>query len=101
MFVDIDHQMDAKYGKGLWHCDDLRSAPETPPCVKAYLDVARAPAHGNGAAPPLFATHNGRRVRIVMASRFGDVGITAALDATRGYEKRVFLPDLSEFSGAP
>jgi hypothetical protein len=99
--LDLDDRMDEKYGKGLWHCDDLRSAPDMPACVKAYLDIARAPAHGNGLAPPLFATYEGRRVRVVMASRFGDVGITAALDATRGYELRVFLPDLSEFRDVP
>ena len=48
--------------------------------------------------PVLFADHQGKRVRVVMASRFGDVGITNDLKAERGYDLRVSIEDLSNFS---
>jgi hypothetical protein len=47
---------------------------------------------------PLIKFAAGQRVRIVMASRFGDVGVTTKLDAVRGYEARVYLPCLTDFS---
>jgi hypothetical protein len=111
------------------HCDDIAEDPSSPACVRAYLSVARAPAHGYGMkCPPLFATlpvaltgrkwtgerdqkgepimdpvelPAGTRVRVVMASRFGDVGITPKLDAEHGYVLRVGLDQLSDFGDAP
>jgi hypothetical protein len=49
----------------------------------------------------VFATHDGKRVRVVMASRLGDVGITDNLKADCGYSKRVFIDDLSELRTLP
>lgn len=96
---DVEARRDARYGVGKWHCDDLWAAKSLPPCAQAYLDVARGPAHGRGRqCPALFATHDGQRVRVVMASRFGDVGISLNLDAETGYSKRVLLPDLTDLS---
>ena len=40
----------------------------------------------------------GQRVKIVMVSRFGDVGITEDLNADNGYGARVMLDDLCNFS---
>ena len=40
----------------------------------------------------------GERVKIVMVSRFGDVGITANLSAENGYGARLMLDDLCDFS---
>lgn len=40
----------------------------------------------------------GQRVKIVMVSRFGDVGITEDLNAENGYGMRVMLDDLCNFS---
>ncbi len=40
----------------------------------------------------------GKRIRAVMASRFGDVGITEDLTAERGYSSRVAVEELSNFS---
>jgi hypothetical protein len=40
----------------------------------------------------------GARVRVVMASRLGDVGITPKLDTEHGYAARVMLDDLTDFS---
>lgn len=39
----------------------------------------------------------GTRVKIVMVSRFGDVGITENLDAENGYGARVSLDTLKDF----
>lgn len=39
----------------------------------------------------------GQRVKIVMVSRFGDVGITEDLEAENGYGSRVMLDDLCGF----
>ncbi len=60
-------------------------------------------------APKLFATYKQpdgpggrkgktRRVRVVMASRFGDVGITRDLMAEHGYNDRVAVETLTDFS---
>lgn len=59
--------------------------------------------NGHGADPeytdvPLEAGH---RVKIVMVSRFGDVGITENLDAETGYGARVPLDVLTDFGREP
>jgi hypothetical protein len=51
--------------------------------------------------PRLFADHNGERVRVTMASRFGDVGITVNLELETGYDERVAVADLTNFSETP
>jgi hypothetical protein len=43
----------------------------------------------------------GSRVRLVMASRFGDVGITPNLKAESGYVTRLTLDQLTDFSEEP
>lgn len=85
------------------HCDEYIDDPEQPECLRAFLDHARSPAHGllrDGPRPRLFADWDGRRVRVVMASRFGDVGITACLSAEHGYERRVAVSDLKNFGAS-
>lgn len=102
--MDYETTLDEKYGKDKWHCDDLWAAKTLPVCVQAYLDVARAPATEKlkiEKPPTLFATYKGQRVRVVMASRFGDVGITTSLRSESGYSWRVLLPDLTDFSDKP
>ena len=80
------------------HCDDYIEDETQPECLRAFLDHARAPAGSRiEPRPPLFARHNGARVRVVMASRFGDVGITTDLTAERGYDARCAVADLSDF----
>lgn len=86
------------------HCDDYIDDPSTPDCVRAFLDHARAPAHGAnlpGKRPALFAKLGGMPVRVVMASRFGDVGVSGDLEAERGYSARVGLDELTDFSAVP
>lgn len=63
------------------------------PAVLKYLILGRGIPD-----PVLFADYKGKRVRVVMASRFGDVGITEDLEAERGYSDRVAVEDLSNFS---
>lgn len=85
-------------------CDDYIDDPAAPEALRKYLAFARAPAHGHFLPKPhptLFADHEGRRVRVTMASRFGDVGITTDLDKKHGYACRVAVSQLSNFSEAP
>ncbi len=86
------------------HCDDYIDDADQPDCLRTFLDYARSPAHGmlrDGPRPKLFANYEGKRVRVVMASRFGDVGITGKLSAEHGYDKRVAVDSLSNFGPIP
>jgi hypothetical protein len=90
--------------EGFKHCDDYIDDETQPECLRTFLDYARAPAHGalrDTPKPALFADHRGRRVRVTMASRFGDVGITGNLRAEYGYSERVAVCELSGFSDQP
>ena len=87
------------------HCDDIIDDKSYPLCLRKFLRFNRWPAlyqcrarRLGIARPSLFATHQGNQVRVVMASRFGDVGITKDLDAERGYQLRVSVEELSNFS---
>lgn len=86
------------------HCDDYIDDPEAPPSLRKFLTFARSPVHGLLAPKPhpeLYADHGGRRVRVTMASRMGDVGITSDLTAETGYEQRVRVKHLKNFSEVP
>lgn len=83
------------------HCDDYVDDPTAPEALRKFLAFARAPAHGQlqpGPHPRLYADYAGMRVRVTMASRMGDVGITTDLDAEMGYERRVAVSSLANFS---
>lgn len=90
--------------EGPRYCDYYIHDYDYPLALRYWLLVNRVPAsdrsvlvekHGE---PVCFADHEGKRVRLVMASRFGDVGITSNLQAENGYEQRVMLQALSNFS---
>lgn len=87
------------------HCDEYIDDPNQPECLREFLAFKRMPAYdqymSGKTAPPLYALYKQDRVRVVMASRFGDVGITTDLTAERGYEKRVAVEQLSGFSKEP
>jgi hypothetical protein len=86
------------------HCDDYINDPAAPEPLRKFLARARAPAHGAlepEPYPKLFATCAGKRVRVVMASRHGDVGITTRLDREYGYDLRVAISTLTDFAEAP
>jgi hypothetical protein len=58
--------------------------------------------HGHGASPEFtYRTEPaGTKVKIVMVSRLGDVGITTDLDAEYGYDARVDLDVLEPLKDA-
>jgi len=102
-----DKQLNDKYGETNWHNDDLLDKHEKgicllPEIVYAWLYYKRLPAIKQFEQPdpkPLFATYKKKRVKVNMASRFGDVGITKNLTAPNGYTDRgIYVPDLTDFS---
>ena len=86
------------------HCDEYIDDETTPDCLRNFLDYARSPAHGAmlGQRKPIcYADFEGETVKLNMASRFGDVGISKNLKSEYGYFKRVFVSDLSNFRPQP
>jgi hypothetical protein len=87
------------------HCDDYIDDEGAPQCLRQFLSRARSPAHGLTSAEPfpaLFADHPTLgRVRVVMASRFGDVGVTTKLHREIGHETRCSVEQLQNFSEQP
>lgn len=98
-----DEALNEHFGEKKWHCDDLYDAKALPDCVMAFLRVARAPAveKWQMEQPPLYADFKRKRVRVTMASRLGDVGITEHLNCDHGYSDRVYLPELFNFGAEP
>lgn len=67
--------------------------------VKDRTNMRHFTGHGKNNKPK-FAVRSiptGTKVRIVMVSRFGDVGITEKLDDQVGYGARVNLEELYDF----
>lgn len=86
------------------HCDDYIDDPTQPEVLRKFLDRARSPAHGmldKTPAPQLFATYRGKRYRVTMASRLGDVGLNEDFAKDHGYSIRTAIEDLSQFSDRP
>lgn len=99
------------------HCEDFIRDKTQPKCLRKFLLYKRIPAYWQykywrWGTPALFATYkapNGpgggkgktKRVRVTMASRFGDVGITRDLTAEHGYYLRVPVEALTDFSDTP
>lgn len=95
------------------HCDDYIDDEAAPAPLRAYLARARSSGHGLFPSPAgsdpaepfprLFADWRGERVRVVMASRFGDVGVTRDLrpDGGLAYQARVAVEDLTNFWDTP
>lgn len=86
------------------HCDDYIDDDSAPEVLRRFLARARSPAHGMldpSPFPRLFADYLRGRVRVTMASRLGDVGISYDLQAEFGYDDRVFVERLSRFSDEP
>lgn len=85
------------------HCDDYIQDPSAPSALRWFLFVNRLPAvdkllfDENCPQPTLYADYGDGRVRVVMASRLGDVGITRHLDSDQ-YQERVAVEELSNFS---
>ena len=88
------------------HCDDYIHDPTAPKCLRFFLLVNRMPAVDSfllrefGVDPKLYAEYKGKRVRVVMASRLGDLGINHHFKEY-GYEYRVPVSELTNFSQEP
>lgn len=86
------------------HCDDYIDDATAPMVLRRFLERARSPGHGLTSPEPfpqLFADYEGNRVRVTMASRLGDVGVTTDMTAEHGYLWRVAVEDLTNFGGEP
>ncbi len=87
------------------HCDDYIEDPDAPEVLRKFLDRARQPSHGmlnnKEPFPKLYADHQGKRVRVTMASRLGDVGISTNMNQEDGYEARVDVAALTNFRDIP
>ena len=92
------------------HCDDYIDDETQPEALRKWLDYKRATAVFQYEHPEqettLYASTTaavinlpvGTRVRLTMASRMGDVGISRDLTKQNGYEVRVTLDTLENFS---
>jgi len=84
------------------HCDEYIEDCFAPEVLRWFLLVERLPAISKMLAykyipkPMLFADYEGKRVRVTMASRFGDLGITEDGQST-SYDLRVAVTSLSNF----
>ena len=97
-----DNVLDTPYE---FHCDRFDVAMEWPLCLRWWLLLNRVNAGCKMIArealgddyPTCYAKYENKWVRLVMASRFGDIGITRNLNADNGYFARVTIDQLSEF----
>lgn len=84
------------------HCDRYDGDFSEPDCLRWWVLMNRLPAVAKMLAremiewPNCYAKHDGRWCRLVIASRFGDVGITYELDSEQ-YKVRVALDQLTDF----
>jgi hypothetical protein len=84
------------------HCDSYIRDKTQPMCLRRFLLYHRIPAYWQfkrwrWPTPTLFADWNNKRVRVTMASRFGDVGVTDEPEP-HSYRWRVPIEHLSNFS---
>lgn len=85
------------------HCDEYIDDPKYCNELRVFLFVNRLPAvekillNSCGFDPVLYADYNGQTVRVTMASRLGDVGISYNLHEKMGYDLRVTVAELSNF----
>jgi hypothetical protein len=84
---------------------------KVPEFVRRWLIINTLPAieqnvlkgirQGGGYNPTVFAKLDGKVVKLMMASRLGDIGVAYNLNRETGYDKRVYLEELSDFSETP
>lgn len=70
------------------------------------LMLMRLPAHGVEFAEftkdfRLYCTHEGRRWRVTMASRMGDIGLSPVLVGDSSYKKRVSVDECFDWGDTP
>jgi len=85
------------------HIEDHIYDLKLPAFVRTWITINRLPAIEKWAMEETFgvmkitAEHEGKRVRVTMASRMGDCGITTQMSREHGYDKRVMFSTLSKF----
>ena len=100
----LDKLAESMHAPDKLHCDFVITDFDFPICLRYFLLVNRLPAADKliieeaKGRPTCFASYKGKRVRITMASRFGDVGISENLEQEHGYQQRVLINELSNFS---
>lgn len=95
------------------HCDDHIHDLSLPKCVRKFLLLHRLPAtdqtlldeeiektelYARLKPNPVLCHMENRWYRVVMASRLGDVGITTHLERKHGYDSRLFIDMLTDFT---
>lgn len=90
------------------HCDLYIDDPSQPEILRKFLGWHRMAAWQRFEAlrkkepiPEMFADYKHERVRVVMASRLGDVGIIRDYHREKFCNARVYVADLSNFSEKP
>lgn len=109
-----EFSLEGLFTKGNPHCDEYIEDEAQPTCLRNFLRFQRSPAtfkcENAHLETMLFARTTagvinlaeGTPVRVVMASRLGDVGITTDLERKHGYQIRVAVAYLTDFtSDAP
>ncbi len=74
--------------------------------ARLMLGTMRMPGHGLALHAltrhfRLFCTHAGKRYRVVMASRMGDIGLSEHFEQATGYQIRAGVDDCSEWGATP
>lgn len=99
----------------LRHCDEIAEDASFPPCVARFINFARLPAAQKFNSltlaplptPILYALYlghewpeyHGKKCRVVMASRFGDVGVRFnGMDIDHGYDTRCGVEELLAYT---
>ena len=83
-----------------WIPHERRTWPYRYGTLKSTVTMRSYRGHWDSNGPVMDETEclSGTRVKIVMVSSMGDVGITDNLDAETGYGTRVLLEDLVDLS---
>lgn len=109
--ADEDTVIDVEVKKPKFtHIDEWLDTPqrdEGASYAQFFLDWCRLPAWKKYAysqfmwGNKLFCTYLGKRYRVTGASRLGDVWLTSKFDQREGYELRVNVDDITEWSKEP
>lgn len=89
------------------HVDDFIDDPSSHSYASFVLNWLRAPADHQARFAPfmsrfrLYCTHGGKRYRVTMASRLGDIGLSSDPNRNAGYELRVMPDECSNWRCEP
>ena len=106
MARELNYTNDPSKPKGGYHLGDNERAIydyDMPDFVRAFLAMHALPAmeawsiRSAGYMPILYGRYNGKPVRVVMVSRFGDVGVTG-VDVEFGYYERCSIYEVTEYA---